>query len=53
MEERSDFLNVLDGSISLWHWLRDVFSTNVFLFWNRKDIKPLLRVPYFIKKYFK
>ena len=53
MEERSDFLNVLDVSISLWHWLRDVFSTNVFLFWNRKDIKPLLRVPYFIKKYFK
>lgn len=53
MEERSDFLNVLDGSISLWLWLRDVFSTNVFLFWNRKDIKPLLRVPYFIKKYFK
>lgn len=53
MEERSDFLNVLEGSISLWYWLRDVFSTDVFLFWNRKDIKPLLRVPYFIKKYFK
>lgn len=53
MEERSDFLNVLDGSISLWHWIRDVFSTDVFLFWNRKDIKPILRIPYFIKRYFK
>ena len=53
MEERSDFLNVLDGSISLWHWIRDVFSTDVFLFWNRKDIKPILRMPYLIKRYFK
>lgn len=53
MEERSDFLNVLDKNISLWSWIKDLFSTNVFLFWNKKDIRPLIRVPYFIKKILK
>lgn len=53
MEERTDFLNVLDKTFSLSSWLRDVLNTNVFLFWNRKDIGPMIRIPYFVKKIFK
>ncbi|MDR0866397.1 MAG: hypothetical protein LBO74_15925 [Candidatus Symbiothrix sp.] len=53
MEERSDFLNVLDKTITLFHWLKDVFLTNCFLVFNIKDIRPVIRIPYFIKKHFK
>lgn len=50
MEERTDVLNVLDGSMPVLSWLKDVFHTNTFLWINMKDMKPMLRVPYFLKK---
>ena len=50
MEERTDVLNVLDGSLSLVKWLKDVFHTNTFLWINMKDLMPMMRVPYFLKK---
>lgn len=49
MEERSDILNVKQKRISLSQWLKDVCKTDVFLFSNRKDIGPMIRVPHFIK----
>lgn len=52
MEERTDLLNVLDKSISPFRWLRDLVSTDTFLWWNRHDPKIILRVPYGIKKLF-
>lgn len=52
MEERSDLLNVLDGTISISSWLRDLVRTDVLLFWNWKDIRPLIRIPAFMKKIF-
>lgn len=52
MEERTDFLNIRAGHISFWKWVKDVMRTDVFLFWNLRDIRPYLRIPYFIKKYF-
>ncbi len=52
MEERSYILNLLQKRISLWHWLKDVASTDVFLWFNWKDIKPYIRIPHFIKKFF-
>jgi hypothetical protein len=51
MEERSYILNLLQKRISLWHWLKDVASTDVFLWFNWKDIKPYIRIPHFIKKF--
>lgn len=42
MEERTDILNVLDGTMSMRNWLKDVFRTNSFLWWNRKDMRPFL-----------
>lgn len=50
MEERTDLLNVLDGTFTLSSWLKDVRKTDVFLFWNSKDIRPMIRIPAFIKK---
>lgn len=50
MEERSDILNVYEKRITAWHWLKDVMRTNVFLWSNLRDPKPLLRVPHLIKK---
>lgn len=52
MEERSDFLNVLDHTISLRQWLCDLIKTDTFLWWNLKDPGPLLRIPHFIKRFF-
>lgn len=49
MEERSDLLNVIEHNISAIRWLRDLLTTNVFLWWNWKDPKPMLRIPHFIK----
>lgn len=49
MEERSDLLNVLDHTISPFQWLKDVIKTDVFLWWNWKDPKPMLRIPHFLK----
>ena len=49
MEERSYILNL---TMSFWRWLKDVLSTDVFLWFNRKDMKPYIRVPHFIKKHF-
>ncbi len=42
MEERSDLLNVLETNITLAHWIKDIFHTDTFLWWNRKDPKPIL-----------
>ena len=53
MEERTDFLNVLDKTMTFRSWLKDFINTDVCLFWNKRDIKPLLRMPNFIKKFFK
>ena len=52
MEERTDVLNALDHSITWWKWLRDVCTVDTFLWWNRKDPRPLLRIPYSIRKFF-
>lgn len=49
MEERSDFLNVLDKSINIWRWLKDVVTTDTFLWWNRRDPMPMLR--HYLKKF--
>lgn len=52
MEERSYILNLTQKRMSFWHWLKDVLSTDVFLWFNRKDMRPYIRVPHFIKKFF-
>lgn len=52
MEERSYILNLTQKRMSLWHWLKDVLSTDVFLWFNGKDMKPYIRIPHFIKKHF-
>lgn len=49
MEERSDILNVLDKTISLQKWLKDVIKTNTFLWWNWHD--PMPTVYYYLKKF--
>jgi D-aspartate ligase len=41
MYEFEDFrLSVLGKKISLWHWLKDIKQTDVFLFYNKKDKTP-------------
>lgn len=52
MEERSDFLHVTRKEIPLTKWICDVLHTDVFLFSNRKDIGPMIRIPHFIKRCF-
>lgn len=52
MEERSDFLNVLDKHIHFMNWIKDLTKTDVLLFWNWKDPKPLIRIPYSVKHLF-
>lgn len=52
MEERSYILNLTQKRMSLWRWFKDVLSTDVFLFFNWKDLRPYLRIPHFIKRYF-
>lgn len=53
MEERSDILNVFDHTISLRRWVCDLIETDTFLWSNRRDMRPLLRVPSLIKKMFR
>lgn len=53
MEERTDFLNVLDKTMTFRAWFKDFIHTDVYLFWNKKDVRPLIRIPYFMKKIFK
>lgn len=50
MEERSDLLNSLRHNISWATWIKDVLRTDTFLWWNRRDPRPMIRVPYFIKR---
>ena len=50
MEERSDFLHVTRKEISLLQWLRNLCHTDAFLFSNRKDVGPMIRVPHFVRK---
>lgn len=52
MEERLDYLNVKSGQISLKTWMRDVLRTNVFLYSSLRDIGPMIRIPYSVKKLF-
>lgn len=42
MEERSDFLNVLEHNISLTQWIKDISQTKTLLWWNKKDPKPII-----------
>lgn len=51
MEERTDFLNVLDKTISLSSWIKDFISSDTCLWWNWKDPRPMIRIPFFIKKF--
>ncbi len=53
MEERTDIFNVLDHSISWRKWLKEFYTIDTFLWWSWNDPKPLLRIPYFIKRYFR
>ena len=53
MEERSDILNVIEHNISIWTWLMDILNTDIFLWWNIRDIRPTLRIPYFVRRLFK
>lgn len=52
MEERSYILNLTQKRMSLWRWFKDVLSTDVFLWFNRRDLRPYIRVPHFVKKLF-
>lgn len=52
MEERSYILNLTQKRMSPWHWLKAVLSTDVFLWFNRRDLRPYIRVPHFVKKLF-
>ena len=52
MEERLDILNVKEKKISIIHWFKDLLQTDVFLYANRNDIGPMLRIPYSLKKVF-
>lgn len=49
MEERTDLLNVLHHSISLYSWVKDIARTDTFLWFNRRDLGPVLRVPCCVK----
>lgn len=41
MSELSDFFTrVVHGKTNLFRWLKECFSVDVHLLWNRKDIKP-------------
>lgn len=52
MEERSDILNVIEHEISPIRWIKDILSTDTFLWWNRRDPKPMIRIPSSIKRLF-
>ena len=52
MEERSYILNLTQKRMTVWHWFKDVLSTDVFLWLNRRDLRPYIRVPHFVKKLF-
>lgn len=52
MEERSDLLNVLDHTITPFQWIKDIMSTDTFLWWNIRDSKPMIRIPASIKRLF-
>lgn len=42
MEERTDMLNVFDRTIPLFKWLKDFFTCDTFLWWNKKDMRPFI-----------
>ncbi len=52
MEERSYILNLTQKRMTVWHWFKDVLSTDVFLWFNRRDLRPYIRIPHFVKKLF-
>lgn len=45
MQERADLHNVLDKTITALQWLKDIWRTDTFLWWNSMDPKPMFRVP--------
>lgn len=53
MEERSDFLNVLEHKLTLWLWIKNLFQTDTFLWMNWKDLRPLVRIPFILKRFFR
>lgn len=50
MEERTDILNVLDKTVPIKAWIKDLLKTNTFLWWNWKDPKPMFRIPHIVKR---
>jgi len=52
MEERTDILNVIDHTLSISKWVKDLMHTNTLLWWSWRDPKPMLRIPHCIKKFF-
>ena len=52
MEEQFYVLNLLQKKISLWSWLKNTLTSDVFLYFNKKDIGPNLRIPPFVKRWF-
>lgn len=53
MEERTDLLNMLHKSISVYQWIKDILRTDVFLWNNLRDPRPMLRIPESIKRLFR
>lgn len=53
MEERTDLLNMLDKSISACQWIKDFLQTDVFLWNNLRDPRPMLRIPESVKRFLK
>lgn len=42
MMEARDFRHVLNGDLKLRSWIKDLINTKAFLFFNFKDIRPLI-----------
>lgn len=50
MEERSDILHALRGSVPLLKWMWQFLSCNCHLTYQLRDLRPTMRIPSFIKK---
>lgn len=50
MEERSDILHTLRGSVPLLKWMWQFLSCDCHLTYQLQDLKPTMRIPSFIKK---
>ena len=43
-----DIHNILEHNISIFQWIKDLFRTDSFLVFNKRDIKPYLYTLYII-----